>query len=97
MSYSVSYNSVLSLKNIIYDALKPNHGLKILTKDIEEGFKVMKLTCQKDLLQKMKKYGDAPVEVQNIAKKLISKFNKRRVKSEEKRIMRYRITFRYPP
>ena len=40
----------------------------------------------------MKKYGDAPVEVQNIAKKLISKFNKRRVKSEEKRIMRYRIT-----
>ena len=91
MSYSVTYTSIQSLKKIIFHSSKPEHGLKILTKDIEEGFKVMKLTCQKDLLLKMKKYGDAPVEVQNRAKKLISKYNNRRVKFEEKRIMRYRI------
>ena len=39
----------------------------------------------------MRKYGDAPVEVQNTAKKCISKYNNKRVISEEKRIMKYRI------
>ena len=89
MEHQVTYYTVKQLKLIIDNI--PCLGLKELTNDIKEGFKYTRLVTQHNLLEKLRKKGDATSDVISIAKKITSKYNSVRNKKEESRMMGLRI------
>ena len=89
MSYSISYHSIKQLKSICDKT--PHWGLKDLIKDIKEGFRVQKLINQRNFLEKLKKRGEATRDCISLAKRIVSKFNSKRCKKEEVRLMNLRI------
>ena len=89
MSYSISYHSINQLKSICDKT--PRGGLKDLIKDIKEGFRVQKLINQRNFLEKLKKRGEATRDCISLAKRIVSKFNSKRCKKEEVRLMNLRI------
>ena len=90
MNFSISYNTVLRLREILNN-FQPNLGYNDFTRDIKEGIKITKMTSQRNYLDKLRARGEATREVQSLAKRRYSTFSTKRIKTEEKRIMNFRI------
>ena len=92
MNFSISYNSILKLKEILAE-FKPDVGYNDFVKDIKLGIKATKMTSQKNYLEKLRARGECTPEVASLARRRLSTDprNTRRNKAEEKRIMYFRI------
>ena len=92
MNYSICYNSVLSLKNLL-NIFNPEAGFQEFARDIKTGIKYTKFTSQRNYLEKLVARGESTPEVQVLARRRYSTLsqNGRRYKAEEKRIMTFRI------
>ena len=92
MAYNLEYESVLQLKRIISSSNLPDGSINDFKKDIKKGFQYIKLTWQKNYLEKLLNMKQATPEVIAIAKKMVSTYNTKRNRHEEARVMRNRIS-----
>ena len=92
MNFSISYNSVLSLKNLL-NTFNPGAGFHEFARDIKAGIKFTKFTSQRNYLEKLVARGESTPEVQTLARRRYSTLhdNTRRYRAEERRIMTFRI------
>ena len=92
MNFSICYNSVLSLKNLL-NTFNPVAGFHEFARDIKTGIKLTKFTSQRNYLEKLVPRGECTPEVQTLARRRYSTLhqNTRRYKAEERRIMMFRI------
>ena len=91
MNFTISYNSILLLRDILND-FQPRLGFNDFTRDIKEGIKITKMTSQKNFLEKLLARGEATREVQTLARRRYSAYpTTKRIRTEERRIMTFRI------
>ena len=96
MRYTVSYNTILRLRNFLEEHLQPTPGEAEVITVMKMGHTVSKLTLQRNFLEKMRRSGLGTKEVKNRARgnlglKKEDKSNKG-VKEETARLIGFRIS-----
>ena len=92
MNYSISYNTILKLREFLNNQ-QPDLRYEDYTRDFKEGIKFTKLITQRNYLEKLRAKGEATPEVISLAKRRLSTnpMTRKRQKNEERRIMYFRI------